>query len=236
MFKGDHPARTLGAPRFHSGLGRYETGGGVVVDCACEDVDEPTPHLDALIDRLDTHRGCLFESSYDFPGRYARWTMGFADPPLMLEAWGRRFRVGALNARGRVLLPPVEAALRACASVISLEQEAAAAAGGGQAGGLRGTVREAEAGFTEEDRSRQHSIFSVGEPAARQKRPHPPTPLPTHQGLQQRERSSDALHADAARSPCTQVVRALTALFAYDDEPQLGLYGAFGCVRPLARH
>ena len=84
-------------------------------------MEEPVPVLEALIDRLDSRRGCLFESSYEFPGRYCRWTMGFADPPLCLEAWGRRFRVAALNARGRALLAPVAACLRACPSLAALE-------------------------------------------------------------------------------------------------------------------
>ena len=29
-----------------------------------------------LIKALDERRGCIFESSYEYPGRYARWTMG----------------------------------------------------------------------------------------------------------------------------------------------------------------
>ena len=171
------PGRTLGAPRFHQAPGGYVTAGGMYVNCDMTELDEPHAALESLIDRLDSQRGCLFESSYDFPGRYARWTMGFCDPPLSLEAWGRKFVVRALNARGRVLLTPIGTALRACASIISLEPEDGGAT-------LRGVVREAEEGFTEEERSRQHSIFSV--------------------------------------------VRAITALFHHDDEPQLGLYGSFG--------
>ena len=59
-------------------------------------MEDPKAELEALVDTLDTNRGCLFESSYEFPGRYARWTMG-CDPPLMLEGWGRRFRIKALS-------------------------------------------------------------------------------------------------------------------------------------------
>ena len=169
------PQRTLGAPRAHARLGRYETAGGVLVDCNSSGVEDPNAALEALIDKLESHRGCLFESSYDFPGRYARWTMGFSDPPLVLEARGPAFDVTALNERGRVLLPAIVATLRASPALDTLVE---------QEGLLRGTVKPAEAGFTEEERSRQHSIFSI--------------------------------------------VRALQALFAFEDEPQLGLYGAFG--------
>ena len=145
---------TLGAPRFHNSLGRYTTAGGVVIDCTQKEMENPAAELDALIDKLDTNRGCLFESSYEFPGRYARWTMGFCDPPLMLEAWGRKFRIAALNERGRVLVAPIAAALRACPALLSLVE-----ADGGAA--LDGTVKEAEPSFTEEERSRQNSIFSI---------------------------------------------------------------------------
>eukprot|EP00325_Prymnesiales_sp_UTEX-LB-985_P029536 CAMPEP_0174717792 /NCGR_PEP_ID=MMETSP1094-20130205/27209_1 /TAXON_ID=156173 /ORGANISM="Chrysochromulina brevifilum, Strain UTEX LB 985" /LENGTH=773 /DNA_ID=CAMNT_0015917789 /DNA_START=12 /DNA_END=2333 /DNA_ORIENTATION=+ len=181
LYAGDpaQPARTLGAPRVHTKLGKYETAGGLTVECNCEILNDPTVALEAMVDHLDTHRGCLFESSYDFPGRYARWTMGFSDPPLVLEAIGRNFTVVALNARGRVLLPPIGAALRACPSLESLEEQDAE--GTAQ---LRGVVRPADDTFAEEDRSRQHSIFSI--------------------------------------------TRTIQALFHFDDEPQLGLYGAFG--------
>jgi len=181
LYTGDpsQPARTLGAPRQHSKLGKYVTAGGVTVDCTADLLDDPKVQLEALVDKLDSHRGCLFESSYEFPGRYARWTMGFSDPPVALEACGRKFTVTALNARGRVLLPPIAAVLRETPALASLAEE--------DAGGtslLRGVVRDAEGDFPEEERSRQHSIFSI--------------------------------------------VRAMQALFHFDDEPQLGLYGAFG--------
>lgn len=174
--KEGEPPRTLGAPRFHDAGGGYTTAGGMYVNVETTQLPSPKGELEELINKLDSQRGCLFESSYDFPGRYARWTMGFCNPPLSLESWGRRFEITALNARGKVLLPPVTAALRECVSVLSLDNSDATV--------VKGQVREADAGFTEEQRSRQHSIFSV--------------------------------------------VRAISALFHYDHEVQLGLYGSFG--------
>ena len=61
------------------------------------------PADNALADALDTRRGVLFSSSFEFPGRYTRWDMGFVDPPLVFTARGRRFAIEALNQRGRVL-------------------------------------------------------------------------------------------------------------------------------------
>lgn len=52
-----------------------------------------------IVDALDSRRGVLLSSSYEFPGRYARWTLGFADPPLELSGTGRSFQVRALNDR-----------------------------------------------------------------------------------------------------------------------------------------
>ena len=86
--------------------------------------------------------------------RYARWTMGFVNPPLCLEGSGRTFSVRALNERGEVLLAPIFAALEACESVSSLALDA-------PTNGMKGTIKPAAAHFTEEQRSRQHSIFSV---------------------------------------------------------------------------
>ena len=169
------PARTLGAPRPPHPGGRYTTRGGVTVDCEVEELLDARAALEGMVDQLDSERGCVFESSYEFPGRYARWTMGFVNPPLVLEAWGRTFTVTALNPRGGVLLPAMREVLQAQPSVAELQSEGST---------LRGRVREIEGRFAEEERSRQHSIFSV--------------------------------------------VRALCELMGVDDDPQLGLYGAFG--------
>ena len=108
--------------------------------------------METLVDALDERRGVALASSYEYPGRYTRWDMGFVDPPLALEGRGRAFRVSALNERGRVLIPAVEAALRDCDAVEGLEAEAAFA---------RGRIRESDDWFPEELRSRQPTVFSV---------------------------------------------------------------------------
>ncbi|CAN0579952.1 unnamed protein product, partial [Ectocarpus sp. 12 AP-2014] len=69
------------------------------------DVPHAEECVEDLVQALDARRGVLLTSSYEFPGRYARWTLGFSDPPLELSGTGRDFRVRALNDRGRVLLP-----------------------------------------------------------------------------------------------------------------------------------
>src|SRR6266702_2976982 len=84
----------------------YETKGGIRIER--EIVGQTyTPADTALADALDERRGVLFSSSFEFPGRYTRWDMGFIDPPLVLTARGRNFTVEALNERGGLLLGAV---------------------------------------------------------------------------------------------------------------------------------
>ncbi|MGR3586103.1 MAG: anthranilate synthase component I, partial [Pseudooceanicola nanhaiensis] len=107
---------------------------------------------EALIDRLDSHVGALFSSNYEYPGRYTRWEFGFAEPPLMIEARGRKMAIRALNPRGEVLvaiLRPVLEGLEALASVEAV------------ADGLALEVRQPTRVYNEEERSRAPSVFSV---------------------------------------------------------------------------
>ena len=129
----------------------YETRGGIRVQRTVEDIPVANA-IEPVVHALDTHRGVLLASSYEYPGRYTRWDMGFVDPPLVLVTRGRGFRVEALNERGRVLLPPILQALRTSDPV-----EAVA---GGEAA-LEGTVRAPVGRFVEEERSRQPSVFSL---------------------------------------------------------------------------
>ena len=87
-------------------LQTYETKGGVRVHREIA-VQPYSPADSALAERLDDRRGVLFSSSFEFPGRYTRWDMGFVDPPLVLTARGRDFAIEALNERGAVLLPAI---------------------------------------------------------------------------------------------------------------------------------
>lgn len=92
--------------------GRFITKGGVQITCQVDDVLEPTKEVEALLDGLNSHEGVILASSYEFPGRYARWTLGFIDPPLKIESRGLDFTVTALNDRGKVLLPVIDEALK----------------------------------------------------------------------------------------------------------------------------
>ncbi|CAN0350679.1 unnamed protein product [Ectocarpus sp. 6 AP-2014] len=96
---------SLGAPRHRPGTDGYTTKGNVEVSCKVMDVPHAEECVEDLVQALDSRRGVLLTSSYEFPGRYARWTLGFSDPPLELSGTGRDFRVRALNDSARCLPP-----------------------------------------------------------------------------------------------------------------------------------
>src|SRR6266851_4823161 len=142
---------------------RTETKGGIRVEREIgtvwrgPTVDEElhrvyNPGDTALAEMLDTKRGVWFSSSFEFPGRYTRWDMGFVDPPLMLTARGRDFTVETLNARGRILLGAVADHLAnlPAADIRRTGEDR-----------IDGEIGETETRFPEEQRSRQPSVFSV---------------------------------------------------------------------------
>jgi anthranilate synthase len=100
---------------------------------------------------VDERRGGVLSSGMEYPGRYSRWHMAYADPCAEITATGRRVTARALNGRGRVLLPVIRAAM--------------ARAGQSQPAGLTGehtvVIGEPDRDFTEEERSRRPTVFSA---------------------------------------------------------------------------
>ena len=129
----------------------YLTGGGIRVHRTVDSIPIENA-IEPIVDALDARRGVLLASSYEYPGRYTRWDMGFVDPPLALVARGRRLRAEALNPRGLVLLPAIAQALQTVDLIEGLDRTDDAVAV---------TVRAPAMGFAEEDRSRQPSVFSL---------------------------------------------------------------------------
>jgi anthranilate synthase len=95
-----------------SGAERFVTAGGIAI--TRERHEQPyAGAIDAYIDGLDSRRGAVFSSNYEYPGRYTRWDTAIIDPPLVISARGRAMRIEALNKRGEVLLPVVAKAMLA---------------------------------------------------------------------------------------------------------------------------
>jgi anthranilate synthase len=94
----------------------------------------------------DERRGGVMSSGMEYPGRYSRWHMAYADPCAEIVATGRRVKVQVLNERGRVLLPLLRAALH---RVGEPDGEDAV------------VVPEDDREFTEEERSRRPTVFTA---------------------------------------------------------------------------
>ncbi|TIU51649.1 MAG: anthranilate synthase component I, partial [Mesorhizobium sp.] len=108
--------------------------------------------IDAYVDGLNSRRGAVFSSNYEYPGRYTRWDTAIIDPPLVISARGRAMRIEALNGRGEVLLPVIAKALDGLAEVSIAETSPRL---------IRLEVAKPGRVFTEEERSRVPSVFTV---------------------------------------------------------------------------
>jgi anthranilate synthase len=129
----------------------FETAGGIEVTRTTSRLD-PDTAIEPIIDALDSRLGVLLASSYEYPGRYTRWDIGFVDPPLQVTARGRAVSLRALNERGGALLAIARPALEAAEAVAETRVAEDR---------IDCSVREAAHPFPEELRSRQPSVFSV---------------------------------------------------------------------------
>ena len=131
-------------------LTEFQTAGGVRVSRTAGPFD---PELLAGLSRaVDERRGGVLSSGMEYPGRYSRWHIAYADPCLEIVARGRRIGARALNDRGRVLLPVISAALL----------RAGPAAEPRHAGlDVEVAVPEPDRAYTEEERSRRPTVFTA---------------------------------------------------------------------------
>jgi len=74
-------------------------------DCSMDEVD-------SIIRKLDTQRGVMLSSRYEYPGRYTRWDIGFVNPPIAIESVAGAFSISALNENGKILIPVFKALLQ----------------------------------------------------------------------------------------------------------------------------
>src|SRR5262245_33940206 len=129
----------------------YRTRRGIQVHRTVEEIPLQGA-IQPLIEALDQRRGVLLTSSYEYPGRYTRWDIGFINPPICLESRARDFQFSALNDRGRSLLPLIAGSLRDLGGMVEFEL---------RDDSLNGAVARPVDRFVEEERSKQPSIFSI---------------------------------------------------------------------------
>src|ERR1700676_573042 len=130
----------------------YRTQGGLKITRSVEQFSGGANRLDDLIDLLDRRRGVVLSSGTTVPGRYESFDLGFSDPPLRLETKGSDFSLGALNARGEVLIAFLADALREPCVVISEKS----------ASRLAGHIVRGAAPVDEDQRTRRASVMSLG--------------------------------------------------------------------------
>ncbi|RUU97313.1 anthranilate synthase [Mesorhizobium sp. M6A.T.Cr.TU.017.01.1.1] len=134
-----------------NGAERFVTAGGVTI--TRERHDRPYEGaIDGYIDGLNARRGAVFSSNYEYPGRYTRWDTAIIDPPLVISARSRAMRIEALNSRGEMLLPVIGKALGGLDDVTIAETSKRL---------IRLDVAKPGRVFTEEERSRVPSVFTV---------------------------------------------------------------------------
>src|ERR1700676_4933502 len=151
----------------------YRTRGGLSVTRSVEQFAAGPTRLEDLTELLTRRRGWVLSSGTTVPGRYESFDLGFSDPPLRLETKGSDFSLGALNARGEVLIAFLADALREPCVVISEKS----------ASRLAGHIVRGAAPVDEDQRTRRASVMSL--------------------------------------------VRDLVAALGANDDPLLGLFGAF---------
>lgn len=134
-----------------NGAERFVTAGGVAI--TRQRHDRPYEGaIDGYVDGLNSRRGAVFSSNYEYPGRYTRWDTAIIDPPLVISARGRAMRIEALNRRGEVLLPVIGTVLAGLDDVTIAETSNKL---------IRLEVAKPGRVFTEEERSRVPSVFTV---------------------------------------------------------------------------
>ena len=129
----------------------YTSAGGIAIT-RTNRVEPREDAIAELADALDERLGVLLTSSFEYPGRYTRWDIGFCDPALSFTGRQRGFEVRACNERGAVLIPAVASALERCGAIADVETGSHA---------VIGSVRTSDQWFPEELRSKQPTLFSV---------------------------------------------------------------------------
>ncbi|HEY0716129.1 MAG TPA: anthranilate synthase component I [Streptosporangiaceae bacterium] len=133
----------------------FETGGGVRVTRTAGPFD--SARLAEVSSAVDDRRGGVLSSGMEYPGRYSRWHIAYADPCLEIVARGRRIGARALNDRGRVVLPVIAAALWRAGTPVGEP--------GGRDGGpaldVAVDIPEPDRACTEEERSRRPTVFTA---------------------------------------------------------------------------
>lgn len=137
--------------QLEDGAESYETRGGIIVTRRRRDADYASA-ISQYVDKLDAHRGAVFSSNYEYPGRYTRWDTAIVDPPLAITSFGRDVWLEAYNGRGEALLAMIAPRLAAVPELTL---------GATSPRRLDLKVNAPDRVFTEEERSKIPTVFTV---------------------------------------------------------------------------
>lgn len=133
------------------GSEQYVTKGDVVVTRSRREIAYGDA-ITSYVERLDERRGAVLSSNYEYPGRYTRWDVAVADPPVGISSFGRSVWLEAYNERGEILLDIIGDHL-ATIGELTLGTRTARR--------LDLTVNPPARVYTEEERSKMPTVFTV---------------------------------------------------------------------------
>ena len=108
--------------------------------------------LSRFLRELDQYRGVYLSSGYEYPGRYSRWDIVSVRPPLELIGFQREVTFRPLNDRGVAINRMLVGVLREEPCWDHFRDED---------GTLHGRLKPMAKLFSEEERSKQPSVFSI---------------------------------------------------------------------------
>jgi anthranilate synthase len=132
-------------------LQQFKTQSGIQVEFS-EQVLDYNQGIENILDQLNSQRGALFASGFEYPGRYTCWDIGFYNPPLAIVCKQNLIELQALNQRGMVILTFIQPQIDhhdAWEVLVRSDQS------------IQLEVKPSTQIFSEEERSRQPSVFSV---------------------------------------------------------------------------
>lgn len=132
-------------------MSSYQTQGNISIHIETNELPYANA-MDFLIDEIDSQRGAIYSSNFEYPGRYTRWDIGFVNPPIVIVAKALAFTVSALNERGKILLPAIHNAIKNLEAVNDLIKHDNEISGG---------IALSTKRLPEELRSKQPTLFSV---------------------------------------------------------------------------
>ena len=141
----------MGTRVLEDGSEQYTTKGDVTITRSRREIAYGDA-ITSYVERLDERRGAVLSSNYEYPGRYTRWDVAVADPPLGISSFGRALWLEAYNERGEVLLDIIAERLAEVDEITMGDRTARR---------LDLTVNQPSRVYTEEERSKMPTVFTV---------------------------------------------------------------------------